>query len=450
MTSLLQTLQLIANPTRFLDECAVKYGDVFSVRVLGINSPPVVFFSHPDAISECFAIPAKELDFQKATHVFKPLFGEKSIVLQDTRSHNRQRQLLMPPFHGDRLKYYGELICQITQEVIKKWNVGEVISMQKVMPDITLRIILQVVFGINPGVRYQQLKEQLSSLLEDVTKPLYSSLFFFPPLQNNLGAWSPWGNYLRRREKIDKLIYAEISERRLENEATRSDILSLLMSARDENGQQMTDEELRDQLVSLLLLGYETTAAVLAWVFYLIHAHPEVKDKLMQELDASDARNPEVIAQLPYLTAVCQETLRIFPIALICTPRMVKDKVEIAGKKYTSGTILVPCIYLAHRRSKTYPEPNKFQPERFLNSKFSAYEYLPFGGGYRGCIGAAFSMYEMKLIIATILSNFQLALTDNNPVHPTRRGITIVPSGGVQMVVETRLIASLQELGVRS
>jgi cytochrome P450 len=449
MTSLLQTLQLIANPTRFLDGCAVKYGDVFSVRVLGINSPPVVFFSHPDAISECFAIPAKELDFQKATHVFKPLFGEKSIVLQETRSHNRQRQLLMPPFHGDRLKSYGELICQITEEVIKNWRSGEVISMQKVMPDITLQIILQVVFGISPGARYQQLKEQLTSLLEDVTKPLYSSLFFFPPLQKNFGAWSPWGNYIRRREQIDKLIYAEISERRLENDATRADILSLLMSARDENGEQMTGEELRDQLVSLLLLGYETTAAVLAWVFYLIHAHPKVKDKLMQELDVNDTANPEVLAQLPYLTAVCQETLRIFPIALICTPRMVKDKVEIAGKKYTFGTILVPCIYLAHRRSETYPEPDKFQPERFLNSKFSAYEYLPFGGGYRGCIGAAFSMYEMKLIVATILSNFQLALTDNRPVHPTRRGITIVPSGGVPMVVKTRLIASVQS-GVRS
>ena len=435
MSSLLQTLQLIANPTRFLDGCAVKYGDTFSVRVLGINSPPVVFFSHPDAISECFAIPAKDLDFQKATHVFKPLFGEKSIVLQDTRSHNRQRQLLMPPFHGDRLKSYGELICQITQEVINNWHVGEVISMQEVMPDITLRIILQVVFGISPGERYQQLRKQLTSLLEDVTKPLYSSLFFFPPLQKNLGAWSPWGNYIKRREAIDKLIYAEISEIRLENDAMRSDILSLLMSAHDENGQQMTDEELRDQLVSLLLLGYETTAAVLTWILYLIHSHPEVKDKLIHQLNLSDTANPEVLTQLPYLTAVCQETLRIFPIALICTPRMVKDKVEIRGEKYTSGTILVPCIYLAHRRNKTYSEPDKFKPERFLNQKFSASEYLPFGGGYRGCIGAAFSMYEMKLIIATILSRFELSLTDNRPAHPTRRGITIVPSGGVPMLV---------------
>jgi cytochrome P450 len=299
-----------------------------------------------------------------------------------------------------------------------------------------LQIILQVVFGMSPGVRYQKLKELLSSLLEDVTKPGYSTLFFFPPLQKDLSAWSPWGNYLKRREEIDKLIYAEIDERRLSNDASRTDILSLLMSARDENEEQMTDKELRDQLVSLLLLGYETTAAVLAWVFYLIHFHPQVKDKLMQELNTlGDTPNPETITQLPYLSAVCQETLRIHPIALICTPRMVKDTVEIVGQKFTSGTVLVPCIHLAHRRAETFLEPEKFKPERFLNQKFSPYEYLPFGGGYRGCIGAAFSMYELKLVVASILLHFQLELVDKRPVRPVRRGITIVPSGGVRMVV---------------
>jgi cytochrome P450 len=342
----------------------------------------------------------------------------------------------MPPFHGERMKVYGEVICQITEDQGRSWTAGALISMQEVMPDITLQIILQVVFGISAGARYQQLKELLSSLLEDVTTPWYSSLFFFPPLQKDLGAWSPWGNFKRRRQEIDKLIYAEIYERRLENDGERTDILSLLMSACDENGQQMTDIELRDQLVSLLLLGYETTAAVLTWVFYLIHSHPQVKDHLMQELNAlGDKLDPEVVTQLPYLSAVCQETLRIHPIALICTPRMVKDKVEIVGNKFTSGTVLVPCIHLAHRRAEVYSEPEKFKPERFLNQKFSPYEYLPFGGGYRGCIGAAFSMYEMKLVVATILSRFQLALADHRPVHPVRRGITIVPSGGVRMVV---------------
>ncbi|QDL09411.1 cytochrome P450 [Brasilonema octagenarum UFV-E1] len=438
--SLKQTLQLIINPTRFLEDCAAKYGDTFTVRVLGINSPPVVFFRSPEAIAECFAVPAKDLDFKKATHVFEPLFGENSIVLQEGRSHNRQRQLLMPPFHGDRMKTYGQVICKITENIIQNWTPGTSISVQHVMPDITLQIILQVVFGISPGVRYEKFKELLSSLLEDVTKPLYSTFFFFPPLQKDLGAWSPWGNFQRRREEIDKLIYAEIYERRLSNDASRTDILSLLMSAHDENGQQMTDKELRDQLVSLLLLGYETTAAVLAWLFYLIHFHSQVKDKLMQELRTSgDTLNPETITQLPYLSAVCSETLRLHPIALICTPRMVKNTVEIAGQKFTSGTVLVPSIYLAHRRAETYPEPEKFQPERFLNQKYSPCEYLPFGGGYRGCIGAAFSMYEMKLVTATILSRFQLELTDKHPVRPVRRGITIVPSGGVQMVVTNQI-----------
>ncbi len=436
--ALLQTLQLIVNPTKFLAKCAKRYGDTFTLRVLGLNSPPVVFFSQPQAIKEIFALPLEEFDFKKATHVFKPLMGEQSLILQEGKSHQRQRQLMLPPFHGDRMKAYGQTICQITHEVIEQWTAGESISINHFLPDITLQIILQVVFGINPGERYEQLKTMLSSLLEDITTPWYSSLFFFPPLQQDLGAWSPWGHYVRRLQQIDNLIYAEIAQRRLENDLSRTDILSMLMSARDENGQQMTDVELRDQLVSLLLLGYETTAAALAWAFYLIHSHAQVLDKLRYEIDSlGDCPQPEAIATLPYLTAVCQESLRIHPIALICTPRMVKESVQVTGYSFSAETIIVPCIYLAHRRTETYPQPEKFQPERFLNHKFSPFEYLPFGGGSRGCIGAAFSLYEMKLVLASVLSRFELALANQRPVYPLRRGITIVPSSsGVQMVVK--------------
>ncbi|MEM6399595.1 MAG: cytochrome P450 [Cyanobacteria bacterium P01_D01_bin.116] len=442
---LIQTLQLIANPINFFDNHSQKYGDTFSLRVLGINSPPVVFFSSPEAINDCFAIPAHKLDFKKATHVFKPLFGSDSIVFQEGKSHNRQRQLLMPPFHGDRLKSYGNIICNITNNVTHDWKPGNIASMQQVMPDITLQIILQVVFGITPGERYEKLIKLLTTLLDDITKPLFSSLFFFPPLQQDLGKWSPWGNYLKRREEIDKLIYAEISERRASNDNLDEDILSLLMSSLDQDGEKMTDKELRDQLVSLLLLGYETTSGVLAWLFYMIHSHPEVKDKLINELqgldnldnlDSKNKNSPEKIAQLPYLSAVCSETMRLHPIALICTPRMAVDKVEVAGEKFNSGTVLVPCIYLAHRQQTTYQQPDKFIPERFLDRKFSAFEYLPFGGGYRGCIGSAFAVYEMKLILATIIQKFELELVDKKPVKPVRRGITIVPSGGVSMMVK--------------
>ena len=439
---LIQTLQLIANPINFFDNHAQKYGNTFSLRVLGINSPPVVFFSSPEAINDCFAIPAHKLDFKKATHVFKPLFGSDSIVFQEGKSHNRQRQLLMPPFHGDRLKSYGNIICNITNNVTHDWKPGNIASMQQVMPDITLQIILQVVFGITPGERYEKLIKLLTTLLDDITKPLFSSLFFFPPLQKDLGKWSPWGNYLKRREEIDTLIYAEISERRASNGHFGEDILSLLMSARDEDGEKMTDKELRDQLVSLLLLGYETTSGVLAWLFQMIHSHPEVKNKLINELqsvdnlDSKDNNSPEKIVQRPYLSAVCSETMRLHPIALICTPRMAVDKVEVAGEKFAEGTVLVPCIYLAHRQETTYQQPDKFIPERFLDRKFSAFEYLPFGGGYRGCIGSAFAVYEMKLILATIIQKFELELVDKKPVKPVRRGITIVPSGGVSMMVK--------------
>jgi cytochrome P450 len=434
--SLLQTLQLIARPTEFLDACQERYGDPFTLRVLGLNSPPVVFFSHPQAIQEIFSIPSSKLDFRKATHVFEPLMGERSLILQEGQKHQRQRHLMMPPFHGDRMRGYGRLICEITQQAIAPWSTGSSFSIQKVMPEITLQIILRVVFGMEPGPRYQQLEQLLSSLLEDVTTPFYSSLFFFPPLQRDLGAWSPWGQFLRRRAVIDSLIYAEIAERRSQDHESRTDILSMLMSARDENGQQMSDAELRDQLVSLLLLGYETTAAALTWAFYWIYSSPLVLEKLHSELDGlGDNPEPEAIAQLPYLSAVCSETLRVTPIALICTPRLTKEPLQLADYHLDTGTILIPCIYLAHRRAEVFPEPQQFMPERFLDRKFSPYEYLPFGGGYRGCIGTAFSMFEMKLVVATIMSNLHLALAQERAVRPVRRGITIVPSGGVPVVV---------------
>ena len=343
----------------------------------------------------------------------------------------------MPPFHGDRLKSYGDTICRITEDVTRSWKRENIVSIQEVMPDITLQIMLQVVFGISPGERYEKLRKLLTALLDDITKPWYSSLFFFPPLQKDLGKWSPWGNYLRRREEVDNLIYAQISERRISSDNHGEDVLSLLMSAGDEDGQKMTDKELRDQLVSLLLLGYETTSGVLCWLFYLIHSHRSVKQKLIQELQSlENIESKSQIVQLPYLSAVCSETMRLHPIALICTPRMALDKVEVAKEKFDMGTVLVPCIYLAHRQEGTYQQPEKFIPERFLNQKFSAFEYLPFGGGYRGCIGNQFAVYEMKLILATILSRFELELVDKKPVNPVRRGITIVPSGGVLMKVE--------------
>ncbi|MGQ4648531.1 cytochrome P450 [Lyngbya aestuarii] len=448
--SLLQTIELIAQPTKFLDRCSQRYGDIFTTRVLGLNSPPVTFVSDAQAIQEIFKLPSSKLDFRKATHVFEPLMGQNSIILQEGRSHQRQRQLMMPPFHGDRMKSYGQLICQVTQAVMSHWQEGSCFRIQEVMPEITLKIILRVVFGIEPGERSQQLEKMLGSLLEDITTPWYSSLFFFPLLQKDFGAWSPWGHFLRRRQQIDALIYAEISERRLENDDSRTDILSMLIEACDLEGHKMSDLELRDQLVSLLLLGYETTSAALSWAFYWIHSSESVLNQLLSELNTVGPE-PEAMAQAPYLTAVCSETLRVNPIALICTPRMSKESLQLAGYQIEAGTILVPCIYLAHRRQEVFSNPEQFQPERFLQQKFSPYEYLPFGGGERGCIGMAFSLFEMKLVLGTILSGLRLTLVEKFSVGPVRRGITIVPSGGVPVIVTDKLkLNNLQPISARN
>ncbi|WP_245939847.1 cytochrome P450 [Stenomitos frigidus] len=427
--SLLQTLALVTQPIGFLERCAQRYGDTFTTRVLGWQSPPVVFFGDPTAIAQIFTAPAGRFELGKVTHVFRPLTGDQSLIMLDGDRHQRQRQLLMPSLHGDRMRTYGQLICDITRQVIGDWTLHQPFSIRASMSEISLQVILRVVFGMTPGVRYQQLKQLLHTLLESVTSSLYSSQFFFPFLQQNLGAWSPWGAFLQQQQHIDALVYAEIQERRSHVDPAQEDVLTLLLSARDEDGQGMTDQELRDQLMTLLLLGHETTASSLSWAFYWVHEQRSVLKQLREELEPlGQEPDPDRLAQLPYLTAVCKESLRIYPIALISQPRKVKEPVQIGDNTFDPGTILIPCIYLAHRRAQTYPNPEQFRPERFLHQKFSPAEFLPFGGGARSCIGAAFSLYEMKLVLATVLTCYDLTASHQGTVTPERHGITFVPS----------------------
>jgi len=211
------------------------------------------------------------------------------------------------------------------------------------------------------------------------------------------------------------------------------------MSARDENGQPMTDVELHHELMTLLFAGHETTATALAWAFYWIHQLPSVHEKLLSELDSlGDKPEPMAIARLPYLNAVCSETLRIYPVVFFAFPRVTKSPIEIMGQHFDNNTTLIPCTYLTHHQEDLYPESNQFKPERFIERQFSPYEYLPFGGGNRRCLGLALAQLEMKLVLATILSNYQLALADSKPVKPQRRGLTIAPTGGIHMVLQGR------------
>jgi cytochrome P450 len=353
--------------------------------------------------------------------------------------HRRMRQLLMPSFHGERMRSYGQLIRDITWEVMSQRGAGESFPVRKFMQKISMRVILRAVFGVNEGTRYQQLERLLGTLLDGVSNPLSVSFLFVPMLRQDFGPLSPWGSFIRARRRIDQLIYDEIAERRTHPDASRNDILTLLMSARDEAGEALTDAELRDELITLLLAGHETTATAITWALYWIHKFPTVRNQLLNELQALDAPlDFSTLFRLPYLNAVCCETLRIYPVIMATFARVTKSRIELMGSSLEPGTIVVGCIYLAHRCEDVYPDPDEFRPERFLERHYSPFEYLPFGGGVRRCIGMAFAQFEMKLVISGILSGFELALADNRSVRPVRRGLTSGPSPFRMVVKEHR------------
>ncbi|ACC82780.1 cytochrome P450 [Nostoc punctiforme] len=432
----IQMYQWLTNPLEYMEACTKRYGDIFTLK-LGQNFAHQVFISNPQAIQQIFTTDPKQLDSGESAGIKAPLLGQQSLLALDGKPHQRQRKLLTPPFHGERMLAYGELIREITEQVSSQWQVGETFAVLPSMQAISFQVILKAVFGLEDGPRYKKLNELLIKILNPKIPLLRTVLLIFPSMRQDLGAWSPWGKYLRLRQQIDQLIYAQIQERKAQPNLSGTDILSLMMAARDEAGEPMTDLELRDELMTLLVAGHETTATSLSWALYWIHHRPQVREKLLQELDnLGEKPDPNAIFRLPYLNAVCSETLRLYPVAMSALNRLVKSPLQIGEYNFEPGTILIPSIYLTHHREDLYPESKQFKPERFLERQFSPYEYLPFGGGNRRCIGMAFALFEMKLVLATVLSRWQMELADSKPVRPVRKGLLFSPAGGVQMVVK--------------
>lgn len=429
--------QFIFRPFETLDARAQAYGDDYRVTQPD-RKPALVYFSSPEALEAVFTAKPEQLSAGRANAILSLLVGEHGIVLLEGAAHQRQRQLLMPPFHGDRMRSYAQVIQQVTAQTVSHWRMGTTFAVRPVMQSISLQVILKAVFGLEAGSRYDQLQQTLSQMLDSFSSPIGAMLLFYGSLQRDWGAWSPWGRFLRLRQQVNDLLYAEIAERRAEAAETknRTDILTLLLGARDAAGQPLSDVELRDELLTLLFAGHETTASALAWALYWIAVQPEVHSRLLAELTALEAEpDPMAIARLPYLSAVCQETLRLYPIAISAFPRVVMQPVVLAGYALEPGTVIMPSIYLAHHRAAVYPEPKQFRPERFLERQFSPYEFLPFGGGDRRCIGSAFAMLEMKLVLAQFLSDWELKLKTSAPIRPVRRGLTVAPSNQLKMQV---------------
>lgn len=428
-----QLMNWIVDPIGFQDRYSRKYGDIFTMQLSGLGTCVVI--GNPQVIQEIFSQDSK-FDVGRGNALAKPLIGQNSLMLMDGNHHRRERKLLMPPFHGERLQTYAKQICLVTEQVANQWQVGQTFVARTAMQKISLEVILQVVFGLSEGERYQQLKPLLTDWLDMTDSPFRSSMLFLRFLQQDWGAWTPWGQMKQRQRQVHDLLQAEIEERRTKGNKGRTDVLSLMMAARDENGQAMADEELRDELLTILFAGHETTSTTLAWAFYQIHQQLDVREKLLQELDSLEENSsPMEIAQLPYLTAVCQETLRMYPVLPVIFPRVTKSPVNIAGYFFEAETTLMPSIYLVHYREDLYPNAQQFKPERFLEHQYSPSEYFPFGGGSRRCLGYALAQLEMKLVLTTILSEYQLTLAEDKPVKLQRRGFTLAPAGGVGMVM---------------
>ncbi len=433
-----RALRWIFSPLSVLDQYARTYGDTFGFKSQFSGS--VVYISDPESLQALFNADAQSLNSARMNNLMQPLLGDYSVVLLDGEPHAQQRKLLMPHFHGEHMRSYGHLIQAITHQTLSTWSEGQSFQARPAFQDISLKVILEAVFGVSSGRRSQQLIQVLSSILNAFDSEATVLFLFFRFLQQDLGAWSPWGHFLRLRAEMDQLLYAEIAERRdhlAQSSSTSPDILSMLIAATDETGVGLSDRELRDELVTLLVAGHETTASAMTWAFYWIASRPDVYQRLWAELRSVDlANNLFEVTQLPYLQAVCQETLRLYPIAIMGFPRTVKQPIQIGQYLYPEGTVLIPSIYLAHHRPSVYPDPKQFKPERFLQHQFTPYEFLPFGGGVRRCIGQAFALFEMKVVIATLLSRINLSVASHLPIRPVRRGLTLAPPKHLKFQVD--------------
>src|SRR4051794_28743866 len=391
--SLLQTAAWIARPAPFMERARRRYGDVFTVRLAQVGT--CVFTTDPDLLKAVFTTGPDRLRAGEANVALEPVLGSRSVLLLDGAEHIRQRRLMLPPFHGERLRGYEQLIAQIAEEEMRSWPVvGSALALQPRMQAVTLEVILRVVFGLDRGPALAELRELIKKLLEVTTRPWA----LIPHLRRDLGPLSPWARFLAVRAAVDKALYAEIARRREDPTglAERTDIFSLLMQARDEDGEPLSDRELRDELITLLVAGHETTATGLAWAFERIVRVRGGLDRIGRERD--------------YAEAVVHETLRLRPPIPIVARRAVNEPVMLGSREIPVGVMIAPCIYLVHRRPDLYgPDPYAFRPERFLEHVPETYSWLPFGGGMRRCIGASFALLEMTTILQAVARAVRLS-----------------------------------------
>lgn len=442
--SYLQTIRWAKEPLSFLEDCEREFGDCFTVRILG--RPPIVFFSDPASVREIFSADPSILAAGRAALSLRPIFGDQSLLLLDGDRHFRDRRAMHDFFHGQKLQSYGAMIDRQVKRSIDRWPADTVFSMQRELQRLTLEVILRMLFGEHEYEKLGPLESRIEQLMWSGANPIWVFLIRFFRIdvqrlrtwrQLDLGSLTPWVGLLRLHREIDELLFAEI-EKRLDNQD--DGIFSQLISLFAESDAALNRQHLRDELITLIITGHETSATTLAWTVHHVLEHDSVMKTIRAELSEARVSAGEgwADARLPYLDAVIKETLRLTP-TLPDVQRFVLQNTIIGGREIPSGVVVAPCTYLAQRRSDRWPEPSVFKPERFLNARPSPFEFFPFGGGDRRCLGMTFALSEMRIILAQVFSRIDLRQEGPYPAAPVRQAVHLAPSGGVPVTITKRL-----------
>jgi cytochrome P450 len=405
----------------FFERCRARYGQRFTVRLVG--SPPFVMLADPDEVKQVFTAPAEVLHPGSGARILEPVIGRNSVILLDEDAHLAQRRLMLPAFHGEQVGRLTEVMAEVATAQVERWPRGEPVALHPRLQALTLEIILRTVFGLEEGARLDRLRGRLTEVLAIGVSPVS----LLPPLQRDLGPLSPWRRFLRMRDAVDAELFALIEERR-RDAAQRDDVLSLLLAARHEDGSPMSPQELRDELMTLLVAGHETTASQLAFAFERLVRTPDVLARLTEAVAGGDGD--------AYVTATVQETLRRRPVLPNAAPRLVMEEIEVGGWRYPTGVCLVANAYLVHHDPAIYPDPYAFRPERFLEQSPGTYTWIPFGGGRRRCLGAAFATVEMKVVLRAVLEQASPRVAGDGRLELSRRrSITLSPREGAEVVL---------------
>ena len=415
-----QSLRWFRDPVGYMEGCRERYGDIYTVRLGRLKRAS--FVSNPQAVKEIFTANPELLHMGPTNALFRPVLGSSSLFLMDGEEHHRHRRLIMPSFHHSHVQRFHELTVELMERELATWPVGEPFRAEERMRSLSLDLIFEYVFGVAEGERHDRLRALLVDMLDRVERPLA----VLPQFQHELGGRSPFGKVMQAARAIDEILYEEIRERRFDPMGrSRDDVLSMLVQEGPEDPGFLTDEEVRDEVITMLIAGYNTTATATGWAFERLVRHPEALERATVDVRTGDRS---------YLKAVVKETLRQRPVLPI-TARKLIEPMELAGYTFPARWTVMPCIYLLHHEPSLYPEPAAFRPERFLKDPPEAHAWAPFGAGARRCVGANLALHTMETILATVLPQVRLRAPSEEPEPIVRRNFTLSPGRGAEVVV---------------